>query len=72
MTNIEKLGQDIFNYRGKNALTQNKFAEICGVNRIVIIKLEQQKVKPTAITVAKIEKVIYGNSAVDCKNQINI
>lgn len=55
---MSTLSEKIIAYRGKHRLTQDEFAEMCGVGRATIVNIEKGKAHPTRLTVAKIECVI--------------
>lgn len=52
----ESIANAILTYRVKNSITQQEFAEACGINRSDLSKLESAEANPTLATLKKIAK----------------
>lgn len=55
---MSDLADKILEYRGKNNLSQKKFAELCGVTEQTICYVERNLQKPSRLTEKKILLVI--------------
>jgi len=52
------LKERVFDYRMKNCLTQEEFANRCGVNKMTISRIENGREKLANLTIAKIMRII--------------
>lgn len=55
---MKTIGERVFEYRGRHELSQGKFAKLAGLSDMTISKIENNIIKPHAITQGKIEKVL--------------
>jgi len=55
------LKERILEYRARHGLSQEDFANRCGLNVMTVNAIEVGKRKPTQLTVAKIEMVLKGD-----------
>lgn len=56
---MEKIGERVFEYRGKHGITQEKFAKLAGISSYTLSKIENSSgFKLQAVTKGKIEKVL--------------
>ncbi len=61
------LGKKVFEYRGKHNITQEKFAQLCGVSRPTINRVEKDNIKLHARSQGKIMAVVDPISD-ECEN----